>query len=1057
MTLCTAQTAQADSFNKAVGQAFVLPIPKCPVNNGFVNSWSYSCSSTKINITNRGSSDPSEAVITSYFDGSMTIECYFQYIYYINNIPRSGTSTEYHRVTCMGNNISISAPKSQLNVGESMQLSYQFSNYTYGVTPQITWKCGSNAASVDYRGYVTALREGEATITAQSNLGGNIASYKITIREIDPTSVTISPTNPSVYCDGTVSLSATVNPSGAPQNVTWSLYEGSSSTATVSSSGVVSGYNPGTVTVKATAKNGVYATRVVNVYEPALTQTGTSPTNNSIGQNAFVNPSVSFSHAINKADNFEQISLKDSYGSTVSGAATISGKSIVFSPSKPLSPNTKYILTIPVNSVKNKWGTSYSKIVTLSFTTGDLEKLTLSISPTNKFIKKGTTFKLASNKANATIYYTTDGSQPSNNSTKYINPVAIESDAVINAYAELEGYTNSDIISQEFIISNVAVTCFYPNDDTPLFNYNNIIPSITFSNRIEASSNAEKISFSCIGQGELQKDIIVCDSAIYVIPAEQLQQGNVYKISIPVNAIKTWQGEYNEAAEWSFATGDFVKDISAGGIELALALKSDNSMLTWGAKYLSGSNINGNYEYSYTELPTQFMTDVINISSGYMHHAAIKSDGSLWLWGRQYCGEFGNGSTTASPTPVKVLEGNVKHVSAGGQTTGIIKDDNSLWLCGRNDFGQVGNGTTNMAKSFVQILSNVRCVSIGWANSYAVTADNKLYGWGRNDKGQLPGIKDEIVIEPTFLMDNIIMVSTSVSSSCYVAVITGDGELCVWDTSKNTTQTVDRNVCYVSVGKDYLEYIKDDGSLWSLGINSYGQLGNGTSDNISNPVKVMDVVKKVISSIETTFALKENGSVWSWGHNTNHLLGQANQNSEISLSPVQIIEGMPISELTGINCYKKELSIPLNSYGIVPVYPHPLTANYNSIEWSSSNPEYVTVDEKGIVYGVAMGKSNITAAIQDNHGKVYDVVCTVNVGMEAGIESPYKENIQLWTNGLDIHILNVPIKTTVNLIGINGAIVSTKQSFGGELIIKAPYSGVYILTIGNKTLKVLCE
>lgn len=478
MTLCTAQTAQADSFNKAVGQAFVLPIPKCPVNNGFVNSWSYSCSSTKINITNRGSSDPSEAVITSYFDGSMTIECYFQYIYYINNIPRSGTSTEYHRVTCMGNNISISAPKSQLNVGESMQLSYQFSNYTYGVTPQITWKCGSNAASVDYRGYVTALREGEATITAQSNLGGNIASYKITIREIDPTSVTISPTNPSVYCDGTVSLSATVNPSGAPQNVTWSLYEGSSSTATVSSSGVVSGYNPGTVTVKATAKNGVYATRVVNVYEPALTQTGTSPTNNSIGQNAFVNPSVSFSHAINKADNFEQISLKDSYGNTVSGAATISGKSIVFSPSKPLSPNTKYILTIPVNSVKNKWGTSYSKIVTLSFTTGDLEKLTLSISPTNKFIKKGTTFKLASNKANATIYYTTDGSQPSNNSTKYINPVAIESDAVINAYAELEGYTNSDIISQEFIISNVAVTCFYPNDDTPLFNYNNLLDEL---------------------------------------------------------------------------------------------------------------------------------------------------------------------------------------------------------------------------------------------------------------------------------------------------------------------------------------------------------------------------------------------------------------------------------------------------------------------------------------------------------------------------------------------------------------------------------------------------
>ena len=81
VTLAIPVSANADNYNKYVGQSFILPIPKCPVNNGYVNSWSYSCSSMDINITNRGSSNPSEAMITKYFDGTLIIECYFQYIY----------------------------------------------------------------------------------------------------------------------------------------------------------------------------------------------------------------------------------------------------------------------------------------------------------------------------------------------------------------------------------------------------------------------------------------------------------------------------------------------------------------------------------------------------------------------------------------------------------------------------------------------------------------------------------------------------------------------------------------------------------------------------------------------------------------------------------------------------------------------------------------------------------------------------------------------------------------------------------------------------------------
>lgn len=1057
--LVFSESANADSFNKYVGQSFVLPIPKCPVSNGFVNSWSYSCSSTNINITNRGNSSPSEAMITKYFDGTLVIECYFQYMYYINNIPRSGTSTEYHRITCNSNNISISGSKTRLNVGETMQMSYRFSNSTFDATPQITWRCGSNNASVDYRGVVTALRAGQATITASSNLGGNVDSYTIEIAEINPTSVGISPNPASVACDETLRLNATVYPSGASQNVTWTMQDGSSSVASLTSNGTVTGHIPGSITVKATAKNGVYETRIVSVYEPTLSQGSSTPSNNAVNQTVFVTPTVTFSHSINKADNFGQISLKDAAGKVVSGEASISGKSLIFKSNKPLAPLTKYTLTIPKNSVKNKWGTSYSKAVTLTFTTGELEKLTLSISPDIRFVKKGAPFRLTSNESSAAIYYTIDGSQPSNNSTKYNAPVTIQSDIKVRAIAKLEGYADSEILMKDYIISNVAVTNCFPNDENPLYIYNNVIPSITFSNRIEASSNIDKISFNCVGFGELQKDVIVCDSALYIIPKEQLSLGNVYKISIPVNAIKTWQGEYNEAAQWSFATGAFFKHISASGPELCMALKSDNSLYSWGANYLNGSYNDGSYNYRITETPSVLMTDVVGISSGYMHHAAIKSDGSLWMWGRQYCGEFGNGSLTPSTSPVKVLAADVAMVSAGGQATGVIKNDGTLWMSGRNDFGQIGNNSTNVVNKFVQVMTNVKSVSVGWCNTFAITSDDRLYGWGRNDNGQLSGIESSMILEPILLMENVKMASLSSTDSKYFAIVKTDGTLLLRETGKDETQTIDNNVSYVSVGKNYIEYIKEDGSLWAMGLNSYGQLGNGNSEDYSRPVKIIDGVKSVCAASEATFALKENGSVWSWGHNWNGILGQTNLQSEISILPQQVLDGMPMNELTGIIGNKKKLSIPVNSDGIVPVYPNPLTANYNSISWSSSDPNFVTVDERGVIHGESIGQSTITASIKDNKGKIYGVSCIVSVidPGSGGIDDIYNTDLLIWISDLDVHLKNVPLNMTATLIGINGEIIDSKKSNGVEVLLNAPNTGIYIVQVSNRTYKVLCK
>ena len=1046
---------KADSFQKYVGQTFILPIPRCPASNGFINSWSYSCTSTNISITNRGSSNPSEAVITSYFDGTITIECYFQYIVYINGFPQSHTSREFHQVRCLSNDISISGSRNTLEVGETMQLDYQFYTITYDAQPQITWRCNSNVASVNANGLVTARSSGEATITASSNLGGNTASYTIFVENVDPISVSINSSN-SVPCDGTLQLDANVFPTNASQRVNWSIIAGSSF-ATISDNGLLSGKASGTVTVKATAENGVSATHTITVYEPKFKVSTTYPSNNAVSQNVFITPNLTFSHAAYKGNNFNEIKLKSSNGDNIEGIISISDKRVLFKPNRPLKPQTTYILTFPANSVTNKWGTHYSDNYTITFTTGNLEKLTLEVNPPNKFIKKGALIKLTSNKPNAKIYYTTDGSTPSEKSSEYKSPITINNDTKLNAIAILEGYENSNVLSKQYIISNVAVVGVYPNNENPLYIYSTAIPSMKFSNKIEASSNINNTTFFCAGKGELQKRIIVCDSAIYVIPEEPLELGQIYKISVPANAIKTWQGEYNEAAEWTFTTGYFAKNISATGSEIAMSLQSDNNAFLWGAKFTNGNNSNGSFEYTSVPIPTKFLSDVIDISSGYTHNAVIKSDGSLWMWGRQYCGEFGNNSLAQSATPIKILSSGVKSVTLGCQTTAIIKEDNSLWMTGRNDFGQLGIGTTNTFKSFVKILDNVKMVSAGWGTTFAITNSGDLYGWGKNIHHILSTSDTINFTTPKLLMENIKSVSTSISNSKYCAIINDENELIIYSSDK-TPYTLDHNVTEASVGRDFIHYIKYDGSLWAMGINNYGQLGSGDVNTSLSPIKIMNGVSKVQSAIESTFIIKENGSVWTWGHNSNSILGQENNFSEIAPSPIQIIEGMQDNELTGAVCNKKTLYIGKAQWGIIPIYPQPLTANYSEIQWTSSRPEILTVDEKGIIFGVEKGESKVTAKIIDSKGKSYSVACNVVVDTNnTSVDNIDNSFININVDGLSIHVSNVPQGEIVKFINTEGVILSSVESIGQEIIFEAKNSGVYMILCNGYSQKILCK
>jgi len=77
------------------------------------------------------------------------------------------------------------------------------------------------------------------------------------------------------------------------------------------------------------------------------------------------------------------------------------------------------------------------------------------------------------------------------------------------------------------------------------------------------------------------------------------------------------------------------------------------------------------------------------------------------------------------------------------------------------------------------------------------------------------------------------------------------------------------DVAYVSVYSEfetiYTMAVKTDGSLWAWGDNRYGQLGDGTTQRRTKPVRVMEDVASVMPCGLFTMAIKTDGSLWAWG------------------------------------------------------------------------------------------------------------------------------------------------------------------------------------------------
>ena len=301
--------------------------------------------------------------------------------------------------------------------------------------------------------------------------------------------------------------------------------------------------------------------------------------------------------------------------------------------------------------------------------------------------------------------------------------------------------------------------------------------------------------------------------------------------------------------------------ISIGGGHI-LALKNNGTLWGWGynkyGQLGDGTNIN-------KSLPVQIGNENnwAEISSGGCFSIGLKDDGTIWAWGDNTYGQLGNGTNTFgwfgdstsmnkvyTPTQIGV-ENNWKKISAGGEFVLGLKTDGTIWSWGRGTEYQLGNLNVLFSNYPEQIEDTSIWTDIcsGERTSFAIKNDSTLWGWGYNIYGQLGESTHTEVYLPSQIGQENDWVKISADDHALGVKVNGT----LWSWGRNNRgqlgngSTINNSIPFqIGQENDWFDVIsgngssfalKTDGTLWVWGSNTWGQLGDGSYQDKSIPTQ----------------------------------------------------------------------------------------------------------------------------------------------------------------------------------------------------------------------------
>lgn len=282
----------------------------------------------------------------------------------------------------------------------------------------------------------------------------------------------------------------------------------------------------------------------------------------------------------------------------------------------------------------------------------------------------------------------------------------------------------------------------------------------------------------------------------------------------------------------------------ASGAYHSLALTNAGKVWSWG-KNDQGQLGHGTLIESHVPKQIDGLSNIISIAAGFDYSLALRNDGTVWAWGANLWGVLGDGTYNNKPSPVQVnnLSGIVA-IAAGTEHCLALKNDGTVWSWGWNANGCLGDGSNVAERSTaaqIPALTSIKAIAAnGSFHSMALKNNGTVWVWGDNFNSQL-----------------------------------GDGSLMPQSIPIQLTSVSD--VVYIGTGERHSFAVKSDGSLWAWGWNGNGQLGvdfNFDSHQLV-PVKVelLPGVKRIVGGSFHSLAQKLDGSVYTMGSNVYGQLG----------------------------------------------------------------------------------------------------------------------------------------------------------------------------------------
>jgi uncharacterized repeat protein (TIGR01451 family) len=292
------------------------------------------------------------------------------------------------------------------------------------------------------------------------------------------------------------------------------------------------------------------------------------------------------------------------------------------------------------------------------------------------------------------------------------------------------------------------------------------------------------------------------------------------------------------------------------GFGFVLALKSNGTVWGWGNNFNAQLGDGTSVQSRTRPVQTVGLTNVKGIAGGDVYGAAVKTDGTVWIWGAPVL----TGGFNLITMPVQ-LSGitNVTAIAGGNRHLLMLKTDKTVWAIGVNSMGQLGNGNNNSTTP-VQVagLSNVARIAAGDEFSLALREDGTIWAWGSNSNGQLgPGA--------------------------------GNGDLNPHPNAVLVTG-LPGGMANVSAGGAFCLALASDGTIWSWGDNSSRQLGHGVGSSktpIPGQIPNFGNVVSIAGGLHHSVALKSDGSIWSWGLNLEGEVGDGTTNT-VPVTPVRV-------------------------------------------------------------------------------------------------------------------------------------------------------------------------